>query len=218
MNNALDPYPYYYGSNIIYRGDMVYVNGVPYVSASEYYRQARALAHSADVILQEDPIPLTVENGPILAPPDGSEKQTVAKPALEEEWFPMGTYAFLDGEGQVESKRIIQLATNKEGRIRGNYIDEEAGTSYQLVGAVDSKTQRVAFRFVGEEDTVLECGLWNLTQDSVPVLLHRGEAETEQETLVRLAEEEDQNRTDTGTMEKQEGPFIFGPTESELAP
>lgn len=240
VTNSYPYYPFYYGDNVIYRGNMVYVNGVPYVSATEYYRQAWELANSPNIVVQTTPTvvvqqDVAQDNGPMLAPPTdevaASNRQTVSKPATkpaagqdetEEDWLPMGTFAFLDdsedGDEKAETGVILQLATNKEGIIRGNIVNDETGEIRQVVGAVDSKTQRVALRFANandDEKTIFECGLWNLTQDTVPLLIHRNEDETEQRTLIRLLEEDSDS-----TEQKQEGPFLFGSGESEdnLAP
>jgi hypothetical protein len=54
-------------------------------------------------------------------------------------------------------------------------------------GAVDQQTQRVAFN-VGDnhESTVVETGLYNLTKDEAPALMHIGKDRTEQWLLVRM--------------------------------
>jgi len=50
------------------------------------------------------------------------------------------------------------------------------------------ETQRVAFR-MGDNDTlVAETGLYNLTQDEVPLLVHFGTEQTQTYLLVRLEE------------------------------
>ncbi len=184
---------------------MVYVNGVPYVSAAEYYSQALMLAQSIETVVDDRPVakPIRLAEGPILESPlqGDAKRQTVAKPVQAEssDWLPMGTFSLLDDITQKESGKILQLATNKKGQLRGNYADESTGETKQLFGAVDPKSQRVAFRFEGDDKTVLECGLWNLTQDSVPLLIHHGDDKTEQKTLIRLSKPE-------------------GETEPELAP
>ena len=188
-------YPYYYGNNIVYRGNMVYVNGVPYVSAEDYYSQALILAQSTETVIIEEQVvsePIRMAEGPILDSP--APEQTAAKPIQEDEsaeWMPMGTFAILDDVTQKESSQVLQLATNKQGLIRGNYVDEATGEAKQVHGAVDPKSQRVAFKFVGDDKTVVECGLWNLTQDSVPLLVHLSEEQTEQKTLIRLTQSEE---------------------------
>lgn len=190
VGSNYDPYPYYYGNNIVYRGDTVYVNGVPYVDALEYYRQALELARLAEELKVEDPPRevVVIDDGPRLAPPEQDEAvpQRLAKPAIEKDWLPMGTFTFLDEAGRQDEHILIQLATNKEGLIRGNYVDEATDTVRQIVGAVDPKTQRVALQFTDDDELVLECGLWNLTQDTVPLLIHVDKNRTEERTLVRL--------------------------------
>jgi hypothetical protein len=176
-------YPYYYGSNVVYRGNMVYVNGVPYVSAADYYSQALILAQSTEPIVIEVPA----------EPPQSAEGPTLNPPVRDaEEWMPMGTFALLDDETQTDSTKVLQLATNKSGQLRGNYVDESTGVAKQIRGAVDPKSQRVAFQFDGDEKTVMECGLWNLTQDSVPLLIHLDDTKTEQKTLIRLVNAEEE--------------------------
>ena len=183
---------------------MVYVNGTPYVSAADYYAQALVLAQASEsVIVVEQPViveqavtePIQLPEGPILEPPTPEEmQQMVAKPVQNgetEEWLPMGTFALLDDVTQGESDMILQLATNKSGQLRGNFVNEATGETVRIHGAVDPKSQRVAFQFDGDDQTVLECGLWNLTQDSVPLLIHFDEERTEQKTLIRLTQDDE---------------------------
>ncbi|MDR1484940.1 MAG: hypothetical protein LBT09_08975 [Planctomycetaceae bacterium] len=84
-----------------------------------------------------------------------------------------------------------------------------------MIGAIDPKTQRVALRFVDDEKVVWECGLWNLTQDTLPVLIHSGETQIEQKTLIRLLNdveaEVDKDVINTGIIDA-------GEDEIELAP
>ncbi|GHT33238.1 hypothetical protein FACS1894214_5080 [Planctomycetales bacterium] len=88
---------------------------------------------------------------------------------------------------------------------RGNYIDEAKNETRQLIGAVDSKTQRVALKFTDDDKTVMECGLWNLTQDSVPLLVHKSETDTENSTLIRLTPpEEGEENSNTSATETEE--------------
>ena len=210
LGAATTPYPYYpyhYGNNIVYRGNMVYVNGVPYVSASDYYAQALVLAQSTPtVVVVEQPVvveriveqsvaePIQLAEGPILEAPMPDEAMEQKLAVLEDdsdEWLPMGTFALLDDVAQEGSDKILQLATNKSGQLRGNFVNESTGQAVQIHGAVDPKSQRVAFQFDGDDQTVLECGLWNLTQDSVPLLIHFDEDHTEQRTLIRLTQPEE---------------------------
>lgn len=178
VNTVIEPVPYNYGNNIVYEGETVYINGVPYVSADEYYRQARDLAEVGDIVLEQTTATATTGN-------------TTEAKAEDAEWLPMGTFAIVADDKQTDNKRIVQIATNKQGQVRGNIVDLETDKALELYGSVDSKSQRVAFKVRGHDDTVAECGLWNLTQETVPLLVHIDQDRTEERTLVRLHEKED---------------------------
>jgi hypothetical protein len=133
MLNTHNYYPYYYGNNIVYSGDMVYVNGVPYVSSAEYYRQALELAGTAEALVKaeaEKTPEVIIVNQPVPAPPQPAQKQPQQ---VDDGWLPMGTFAFVDVENEKEnvnntpnvSQEILQIAANKTGQIRGNFVDEK---------------------------------------------------------------------------------------------
>jgi len=173
-NAILTPVPYYYGSNIVYVQDTVYVNSVPYVSSSEYYRQAQSIAVAG--------------TPPVSPPQQTTQPQQEAESA--DEWLPMGTFAVVADGNQTESKRILQIATNKQGQVRGNFINQETDVATELYGSVDPQTQRVAFKAKGNDSVIAECGLWNLTQDTVPLLVHLDANRTEGRTLIRLTDDD----------------------------
>lgn len=101
------------------------------------------------------------------------------------DWLPLGVFA-LTKTGQTKPDVTIQLAVNKQGVIRGNYTDTNADTSQVIQGSVDKNTQRVAFTVGNNTTNVVETGLYNLTKDEAPCLLHFGQDRTEQWDLVRL--------------------------------
>jgi hypothetical protein len=101
--------------------------------------------------------------------------------------MPLGIYV-LGNELTDKDKtptRFIQLAINKAGAIGGTYHDKTTGKSLPIQGAVDQASQRAAW-YIGDEKTVLETGIYNLTQSETPVLVHHGTERTEQLTLVRI--------------------------------
>jgi hypothetical protein len=151
------PVYYDYGNNVTYQDDVVYMNGDEVGTAQQYYDQAASLATSG---AQAD------------APADS-------------DWLPLGVFA-LTKLGQTQSNVSIQLAVNKEGIIRGNYTDTATDKTQVIQGSVDKQTQRAAFS-VGENTmNLIETGLYNLTKDEAPCLLHIGSERTEQWLLVRL--------------------------------
>ncbi|MFT5525818.1 MAG: hypothetical protein ACI9G1_002300 [Pirellulaceae bacterium] len=108
-----------------------------------------------------------------------------------EEWLPLGVFAIVS-EGQETSDKILQLAVNKEGVLRGNLHDKLTDQVTAVVGAVDRETQRAAFRPDNKEFPVAECGLYNLTQSALTLLVHFDAERTEQRSLIRLEEPENQ--------------------------
>ncbi len=59
-----------------------------------------------------------------------------------------------------------------------------------IIGSVDKEMQRVAMKIEGNNLLVAETGLYNLTNDEVPVLIQFGPDQHENRTLIRLNEEE----------------------------
>ena len=93
--------------------------------------------------------------------------------------------------GQNSSNMVIQLAVNKAGIIRGNYTDTSANSSQTVQGSVDKKTQRAAWTIGDNKSTVIETGIYNLTKQEAPALVHFGNDRTEQWLLVRMKENQD---------------------------
>jgi len=86
---------------------------------------------------------------------------------------------------------VIQLAVSKEGILSGTLHNIDTDQCQTVQGQVDKDTQRVALR-IGENDSIVaETGLYNLTQDEAPVLIHFGTERTENYLLVRLQYAED---------------------------
>jgi hypothetical protein len=103
----------------------------------------------------------------------------------DQHWLPLGIFALVSGN-ETEADRILQLAVNPSGLVRGNLHDALGDAVWQILGTVDKPTQRVALRTSGGTQTVTECGLWNLTQETVPLWVHFGTERRRQRTLVRL--------------------------------
>ena len=108
--------------------------------------------------------------------------------------MPLGVFAVIAEEGQTKTDKVVQLALNKEGVIRGNLQDALAHTVIPVVGAVDKKTQRVALKLEGSDAVVVETGLYNLTNDEVPLLVHFAPDRQEPRTLIRLKQPEGQEQ------------------------
>ena len=149
-------YDYSYGSTVVYEGDTVYYDSKPIATADEYYEQASTVA-----------------------------EQGAAEVSDEGEWMSLGVWAMVQGE-QSESNKILQLAVNKDGVIRGNHYDALTETTLPIQGAVEKKTQRAAWTVGENSEVVYETGVYNLTQEETEMLIHSGKDSTQQWTLVQL--------------------------------
>lgn len=156
------PVYYDYGNNVTYENNDVYVDGQDAGTPQQYYQQASELAQAG----------ATAD-----APADG-------------EWLPLGVFA-LTKSSESNSIVTIQLAVNKQGIIRGNYTDTKTNKTMLIRGSVDKQTQRVAMTVGDNKSNLIETGLYNLTKDEAPVLIHVGDTKTEQWLLVRLQQDQD---------------------------
>ena len=115
-----------------------------------------------------------------------SEIADAGATAVNQEWLPLGVFAIIAEPQQTKTDRVVQLALNKQGDIRGNFQDFLTEEVTPVIGAVDKESQRVALKLEGNDDVVIETGLYNLTNDEVPALVHFGKDRQEPRTLIRL--------------------------------
>lgn len=151
------PIYYDYGTNVVYQGDSVYVDGEAVATQAQYEQQAVTIA-------------------------DTGKQAAVTK---EEEWMPLGVFAMVQGE-QVNGNDLFQLAVNKAGMIRGNYYNALSDVTQPVYGAVDKKTQRAAWTVGDRKEPIYEAGFANLTKSETTMLVHFGKDHTQQWTLIRL--------------------------------
>jgi hypothetical protein len=161
------PVSYDYGDTVVYNNDNVYVNNQDVGTPQQYFQQAEGLASAG----------------------------AKAQPADNTQWMPLGVFAMAPGE-QTQSNAVVQLAVDKAGVIRGNYTDSISDQTLPIRGSVDKKSQRVAWTIGDNSDTVVEMGLYNLTQNEVPALVHFGKDRTQQWLMVRLDQKDkDKDKT-----------------------
>jgi hypothetical protein len=151
---------YDYGENVTYEDGTVYYGEEAMASAEQYYDQANAIADAGT-----------------------PTEDTTTEDA---EWLPLGVFAIIAEPEQTQTDKVVQLAINKEGAVRGNYQDFLTDKVTPVTGSVDKQTQRVAMKLEGNDNLVVETGLYNLTNDEVPVLIHIGADRQETRSLIRL--------------------------------
>lgn len=175
--------PYYYdygvGGNVVYRDNYVYVDGTQVGTAEEYAQSAAALA-------AVDPAEVPAQ--------------------ATEDWLGLGTFAVVESADpsdldRIEPSRFVQLAVDKKGFVTGTFFNKKTDETYSLSGRVDKETQRLAFTVDDNKDIVFETGMYNLTQDQTPVLVHLGPSKTETFVFVRLDKPED-NESDRANIEQ----------------
>jgi hypothetical protein len=109
-------------------------------------------------------------------------------------WKPLGLFMLVrdvgDKQPGTDTKLFLQLALSKDGYIGGTYYNDEKNKVQEIAGQVDTRTQRAAFRVGNDRDTVIETGVYSLTQDIAPVLIHYGREKTEPWLLVRLKDQD----------------------------
>jgi hypothetical protein len=150
---------YDYGENMYYDGGAVYSEGQQIATAEEYTAAAEQIATH---------IP-TVEN------PD---------------WLTLGVFAITqDGQPSGPTPTMfVQLNVSKEGIISGTFQNTGAGTAQPIEGMVDKQSQRAAWLISGKTRPIMETGLFNLTKDTAPALVHFADGQTQQWLLVRMDE------------------------------
>ena len=158
-------YDYGTGGNVTYEDNSVYVGGQQVASAADFAASAAVLA---------------------TVPPPKSQAE-----AEKAQWMALGTFAVATNQKDADPSRVIQLAVDKQGIISGVLYNKDTDAAQAVQGQVDKQTQRVAFRIGDSDKVVVETGLYNLTQEQAPVLVHFGADKVEQHLLVRLKQSED---------------------------
>jgi hypothetical protein len=153
-------YDYGPGGNVVYRDKHVYVNGNPVGTTEVYEKSVTDLANASTAT-------------------DAANDQPG-------QWLPLGTFAVLRDGGDDKPSQTLQLAMDKNGNVSGVLFDLQKDTSTPVSGSLDRATQRVAFNLGANSGLVAETGIYNLTKDEVPVLVHKGNEKPQAYTLVRF--------------------------------
>ncbi|MDZ4833349.1 MAG: hypothetical protein SGJ27_06065, partial [Candidatus Melainabacteria bacterium] len=178
-------------NNVTYEGDNVYVNGQPSGSQQQYYQQAQQLASQASSSGNYDQS--NDQNN--YSTPDSQTAST-------EEWQPLGVFSLAE-PGATQSNTQLQLAINKAGTIRGNYLNMLTNEKAQIYGSLDKKTQRISWTLGQDNSTVFDTSFGDLVKDDSTVLVHYGPDNTREMALIRLPAPKDGdaptgNNTPTG--------------------
>lgn len=155
---------YNYGDNLYYDDGTVYQDGQQVGSETDYAEQAEQLAAAGGA--------------------------AVAGMPSDTKWMSLGVFA-LTHEEKGDPVVFFQLAVDKEGIIAGTYHNSISDVTKNVQGKVDKKSQRAVWYVEGKPETVVETGIYNLTQNETEVLIHFGTESTQTWLLVRLDEPEE---------------------------
>ncbi|WP_182870906.1 hypothetical protein [Stieleria mannarensis] len=147
-----------------YEDNNVYYNNEVICTSAEYAQQAQEIAASVPEV-----------------------------PPAEVEWLPLGVFALtIDGGSAEDATLFLQLAVTKEGIIAGTFQNTSTDEAFEVEGTVDQESQRAAWAKVGASWPIMESGIYNLTESEADALLHFEDGETQQWTMIRLDQPEDQ--------------------------
>jgi len=173
------PYYYDYGpnGNVVYQGNQVLVNDQAVGTTADYAQSAASLA-----------------------------AVTPEEMNAQHDWMPLGTFSVATSQEDTNPVRVAQLAyDNKEGLISGTIFNRESGNLYTIQGKVDPQTQRTAFTIGKDPNVVMETGLYNLTQNETPVLVHFGPTQTATYVFARLPEPDQSQQAATASAPQAPG-------------
>ena len=151
-----EPIYYDYGNTLTYQDGYVYQAGEQVATAEQYAQQAQQIAQAP------------VEETPETA-----------------EWMPLGVFAMVR-EKTSKPTMFLELAVSKEGTIAGTYSNTTSDSAQPVEGRVDQESQRAAWWIGSNQNNILETGIYNLTKEETPVLVHFGSQQTQTWLLVRL--------------------------------
>ena len=177
-----EPEYYNYGDTVYVENNTVYKDGQPLASEQEYATQAIQYA-SVEV---PPPPPMPAE------PAAETPEQDAAMQEFMDNWMGLGVFAVgRETEDNVTPRYYLQIAVSKDGFIAGTCYDSIDDKTVPLTGSVDKKSQRAAWKMADNNDLVMETGIYNLTQDSAPAMIHFGKDKSETRLLVRMEQPKD---------------------------
>jgi hypothetical protein len=113
----------------------------------------------------------------------------VTDPPQDAKLLPLGVYT-LAPKGQDESTASVRLAVSKDGVVRGVYYDSLGHQGHPVRGAVDKKTQRVAWTVGDNKNAVFETSLASLTHDKGNVSVQLANGQKRPFTIARYEKDE----------------------------
>lgn len=102
-----------------------------------------------------------------------------------EKWQPLGVYSLVE-PGQKSSTTLFQLAINKDGIIKGNYMNQITNERSPLQGALDKKSGQISWYVGNNPTTIFETNFQEIAKKDSKVVVQFGAEQTQQMALIRL--------------------------------
>lgn len=104
------------------------------------------------------------------------------------DWLPIGTFAAVRSLDQASNPTMfVQLAVSKDGDVAGSYYNSALDQVHPLEGQIVTDPQQIAW-VIGDRPNspLMTTGVYDATQDVVPVQVHYPEGTEQSWVLVRL--------------------------------
>jgi hypothetical protein len=113
-----------------------------------------------------------------------SRPGVIIDPAVGQ-WMPLGQFSLMLGPGD-SSTRMLDLAIDRAGHIRGSYYDMVSGVSHNVAGIVDGRTQYAQWSLESNRGLTFYTPLGELMQPQGLVYVQLPSGERQQWQLVRM--------------------------------
>jgi hypothetical protein len=104
--------------------------------------------------------------------------------ASDGDWLSLGTYA-LAPQNQSQATLMLTLAVNKDGILRGTYLDLLSNSSQTIYGAIDKQSRRAAWVISPQGRVTMQTTLNDLTANNTPVSVQFENGRSELWSMVR---------------------------------
>ena len=101
------------------------------------------------------------------------------------EWMPLGVYSLMLGPAD-SSTRMLDLAVDRFGHIRGSYYDMVTGASHNVAGIIDARTQYAQWSLESNRQLTFYTPLGEMMQPQGAVNVSLPSGERQQWQLVRM--------------------------------
>lgn len=118
--------------------------------------------------------------------------QGATDPAPDAKLLPLGVYT-LAPKDQDESTASVRLALSKDGVLRGIYYDSLGAQGHPIRGAVDKKTQRVAWTVGDNKKVLFQTTLASLTHEKGALTVRDANGNSHPWTIARFEQNENEN-------------------------